>query len=208
MEVARAGRKGEECILIGHSNHPEVQGTIGNFDTSEGGSVYLIETVEDVYVLEIRDPSRLSYVSQTTLSVDDCGEIIDALRNRFPQIKGPRKSDICYATQNRQDAVKQMALECDLILVVGARNSSNSNRLRDLGERLGCQAHLIDSATAIDPGWLEGKTSIGVTAGASAPESLVQEVIDFLQDRGECRVAELDGVREDITFSMPVGLRA
>ncbi len=208
MEVARAGRKGEECILIGHSNHPEVQGTIGNFDTSEGGSVYLIETVEDVDVLEIRDPSRLSYVSQTTLSVDDCGEIIDALRNRFPQIKGPRKSDICYATQNRQDAVKQMALECDLILVVGARNSSNSNRLRDLGERLGCQAHLIDSAAAIDPGWLEGKTSIGVTAGASAPESLVQEVIDFLQDRGECRVAELDGVREDITFSMPVGLRA
>lgn len=208
MEVARAGRKGEECVLIGHSNHPEVQGTIGNFDTSEGGSVYLIETVEDVDVLEIRDPSRLSYVSQTTLSVDDCGEIIDALRNRFPQIKGPRKSDICYATQNRQDAVKQMALECDLILVVGARNSSNSNRLRDLGERLGCQAHLIDSAAAIDPGWLEGKTSIGVTAGASAPESLVQEVIDFLQDRGECRVAELDGVREDITFSMPVGLRA
>lgn len=208
MEVARAGRKGEECILIGHSNHPEVQGTIGNFDTSEGGSVYLIETVEDVGVLEVRDPSRLSYVSQTTLSVDDCGEIIDALRNRFPQIKGPRKSDICYATQNRQDAVKQMALECDLILVVGARNSSNSNRLRDLGERLGCQAHLIDSAAAIDPGWLEGKMSIGVTAGASAPESLVQEVIDFLQDRGDCRVAELDGVREDITFSMPVGLRS
>ena len=208
MEVARAGRKGEECILIGHSNHPEVQGTIGNFDTSEGGSVYLIETVEDVGVLEVRDPSRLSYVSQTTLSVDDCGEIIDALRNRFPQIKGPRKSDICYATQNRQDAVKQMALECDLILVVGARNSSNSNRLRDLGERLGCQAHLIDSAAAIDPGWLEGKTSIGVTAGASAPESLVQEVIDFLQDRSDCQVAELDGVREDITFSMPVGLRS
>ena len=207
MEVARAGRKGEECILIGHSNHPEVQGTIGNFDTGGSGSVYLIETVEDVDMLEIRDPSRLSYVSQTTLSVDDCEEIIEALRDRFPQIKGPRKSDICYATQNRQDAVKQMALECDLILVVGARNSSNSNRLRDLGERLGCQAHLIDSAAAIDPGWLEDKTSIGVTAGASAPESLVREVIDFLQDRGECQVAELDGVREDITFSMPVGLR-
>lgn len=207
MEVAKAGRKGEECILIGHSNHPEVQGTIGNFDTSGSGSVYLIETVEDVDMLEIRDPSRLSYVSQTTLSVDDCEEIIEALRDRFPQIKGPRKSDICYATQNRQDAVKQMALECDLILVVGARNSSNSNRLRDLGERLGCQAHLIESAAAIDRGWLEGKTSIGVTAGASAPESLVREVIDFLQDRGECQVAELDGVRENITFSMPVGLR-
>ena len=208
MEVARAGRKGDECVLIGHSNHPEVQGTIGNFDTSVGGSVYLIETVEDAHRLEVRDPSRLSYVSQTTLSVDDCGQIIDALRERFPQITGPRKSDICYATQNRQDAVKQMALECDLMLVVGARNSSNSNRLRDLGERLGCQAHLIDSAAAIDPDWLEGKTSIGVTAGASAPESLVQEVIAWLRDRGECRVAELDGVREDITFSMPVGLRA
>ena len=207
MEVARAGRKGDECVLIGHSNHPEVQGTIGNFDTSAGGSVYLIETVEDAHRLEVRDPSRLSYVSQTTLSVDDCGQIIDALRERFPQITGPRKSDICYATQNRQDAVKQMALECDLMLVVGARNSSNSNRLRDLGERLGCQAHLIDSAAAIDSAWLEGKKSIGVTAGASAPESLVQEVISYLRDRGECRVQEHDGVREDITFSMPVGLR-
>ncbi len=207
MEVARAGRKGDECVLIGHSNHPEVQGTIGNFDASAGGSVYLIETVEDAHRLEVRDPSRLSYVSQTTLSVDDCGQIIDALRGRFPQITGPRKSDICYATQNRQDAVKQMALECDLMLVVGARNSSNSNRLRDLGERLGCQAHLIDSAAAIDSAWLEGKKSIGVTAGASAPESLVEEVIAWLRDRGECRVQELDGVREDITFSMPVGLR-
>ena len=207
MEVARAGRKGDECVLIGHSNHPEVQGTIGNFDTSAGGSVYLIETVEDAHRLEVRDPSRLSYVSQTTLSVDDCGQVIDALRERFPQITGPRKSDICYATQNRQDAVKQMALECDLMLVVGARNSSNSNRLRDLGERLGCQAHLIDSAAAIDPAWLEGKSSIGVTAGASAPESLVQEVISYLRDRAECQVQELDGVTEDITFSMPVGLR-
>ena len=207
MEVARASRKGDECILIGHSNHPEVQGTIGNFDTSAGGSVYLIETVEDVRLQEVRDPSRLSYVSQTTLSVDDCGEIIEALRERFPQITGPRKSDICYATQNRQDAVKQIALECDLMLVVGAHNSSNSNRLRDLGERLGCQAYLIDSAGAIDPVWLEGKARIGVTAGASAPESLVQEVIDYLRERAECRVQELDGVTEDITFSMPVGLR-
>ena len=207
MEVARAGRKGDECVLIGHSNHPEVQGTIGNFDTGAGGSIYLVETVEDVNRLEVRDPSRLSYVSQTTLSVDDCGQIIDALRGRFPQITGPRKSDICYATQNRQDAVKQMALECDLMLVVGARNSSNSNRLRDLGERLGCQAHLIDSAAAIDPAWLEGKTSIGVTAGASAPETLVQEVIAYLRDRAECRVQELDGASEDITFSMPAGLR-
>ena len=208
MEVARAGRKGDECILIGHSNHPEVQGTIGNFDTSAGGSVYLIETVEDARLLEVRDPSRLSYVSQTTLSVDDCGEIIEALRERFPAITGPRKSDICYATQNRQDAVKQMALECDLMLVVGAHNSSNSNRLRDLGERLGCPAFLIDSADSIDSVWLEGKTRIGVTAGASAPESLVQEVIDYLRKRAECRVQELDGVTEDITFSMPVGLRS
>ncbi len=207
MEVARAGRKGDECILIGHSNHPEVQGTIGNFDTSAGGSVYLIETVEDARLQEVRDPSRLSYVSQTTLSVDDCGQIIEALRERFPAITGPRKSDICYATQNRQDAVKQMALECDLMLVVGAHNSSNSNRLRDLGERLGCQAHLIDSADAIDSVWLKGKTRIGVTAGASAPESLVQEVIDYLGERADCRVQELDGVTEDIAFSMPVGLR-
>ncbi len=207
MEVAKAGRDGDECVLIGHANHPEVQGTIGNFDTSAGGSIYLIETVEDALQLEVRDPSRLSYVSQTTLSVDDCEQIIDALSTRFPQITGPRKSDICYATQNRQDAVKQMALECDLILVVGARNSSNSNRLRDLGEQLGCQAHLIDRAAAIDPAWLEGKSSIGVTAGASAPETLVQEVIDYLRDRAECQVQELDGIREDITFSMPVGLR-
>ncbi len=207
MEVAKAGRDGDECVLIGHANHPEVQGTIGNFDTSAGGSIYLIETVEDALQLEVKDPSRLSYVSQTTLSVDDCEQIIDALSTRFPQITGPRKSDICYATQNRQDAVKQMALECDLILVVGARNSSNSNRLRDLGEQLGCQAHLIDRAAAIDPAWLEGKSSIGVTAGASAPETLVQEVIDYLRDRAECQVQELDGIREDITFSMPVGLR-
>ena len=207
MEVAKAGRRGDDCILIGHANHPEVQGTLGNFDTSGGGRMHLVETVEDARLLAVRDPSRLSWVSQTTLSVDDCGQIIEVLRERFPRIVGPRKSDICYATQNRQDAVRRMALECDLILVVGGRNSSNSNRLRDLGERLGCQAQLIADADAIDPAWLEGKTSIGITAGASASESLVQEVIACLGKRADCRVQELDGVREEIVFSLPPGLR-
>ncbi len=207
MEVARSGRKGEECILIGHANHPEVQGTIGNFDASAGGGIYLVETLEDALALRVRNPARLSYVTQTTLSVDDCERIIETLRMRFPRIKGPRKSDICYATQNRQDAVKQMALECDLILVVGARNSSNSSRLRELAERLGCEAYLIQDAAAIDPGWLEGKTRIGVTAGASAPELLVREVVLFLRERGASRVEELDGVREEVSFSMPAGLR-
>ena len=206
--MARAGRKGRECVLIGHADHPEVQGTIGNFDRSAGGEIYLVETVADARRLAVRDASRLSYVTQTTLSVDDCEEIIEALRERFPRISGPRKSDICYATQNRQDAVKQLALECDLIFVVGARNSSNSNRLRDLGERLGCAAHLIDCAGAIDPAWLEGKHRIGVTAGASAPESLVREVIAHLRAAATVgRVKELDGVEEDITFTMPPGLR-
>ncbi len=207
MEVSRSARKGEECILIGHANHPEVQGTIGNFDTSEGGGIYLVETVEDARAIEIRDPSHLSYVSQTTLSVDDCSEIIEELKKRFPEINGPRRSDICYATQNRQDAVKQLALECDLLLVVGAHNSSNSNRLRELAERLGCESHLIESAALIRNQWLEGKTRIGVTAGASAPESLVQEVIERLRDNGPCEVDEVNGIREDITFSMPHGLR-
>lgn len=208
MEVSRSARKGEECILIGHANHPEVQGTIGNFDTSKGGSIYLVETVEDARAIEIEDPSHLSYVSQTTLSVDDCSEIIDELKKRFPEINGPRRSDICYATQNRQDAVKQLALECDLLLVVGAHNSSNSNRLRELAERLGCESHLIESAAVIRGHWLEGKTRIGVTAGASAPESLVQEVIERLRNSGPCEVEEVNGIREDITFSMPHGLRA
>ena len=207
MEVARSGRKGEECILIGHANHPEVQGTIGNFDTSGGGSIYLVETVEDAHAIEIRDPSRLSYFSQTTLSVDDCSQIIAILQARFPGINGPRRSDICYATQNRQDAVKQLALECDLLLVVGACNSSNSNRLRELAERLGCESHLIESAAAIKGNWLEAKSRIGVTAGASAPETLVQEVIEWLRNFSECEVAEVSGVKEDITFSMPQGLR-
>jgi len=207
MEVSRSARKGEECILIGHANHPEVQGTIGNFDTSNGGSIYLVETVEDARAIEIRDPSHLSYVSQTTLSMDDCSEIIEELKKRFPEINGPRRSDICYATQNRQDAVKQLALECDLLLVVGANNSSNSNRLRELAERLGCESHLIESAAVIRGQWLEGKTRIGVTAGASAPESLVQEVIERLRDNGPCEVDEVNGIRENITFSMPHGLR-
>ncbi len=207
MEVARSARKGEECVLIGHANHPEVQGTIGNFDTSAGGEIYLVESVEDARKIEIRDPTRLSYSSQTTLSMDDCAEIIEVLKQRFPGINGPRRSDICYATQNRQDAVKQLALECDLLLVVGARNSSNSNRLRELAERLGCESHLIESAAAIRGYWLEGKTRIGVTAGASAPESLVREVVAQLEAHAPCEVAEISGVSEDISFSMPPGLR-
>ncbi len=207
MEVARSARKGEECLLIGHANHPEVQGTLGNFDTSAGGEIYLVESVEDARKIEIRDPARLSYFSQTTLSVDDCAEIIEVLKQRFPNIKGPRRSDICYATQNRQDAVKQLALECDLLLVVGAGNSSNSNRLRELAERLGCESHLIESAGAIRGHWLEDKTRIGVTAGASAPESLVREVVARLRDHAPCEVAEISGVSEDISFSMPLGLR-
>lgn len=207
MEVVRSSRAGWECVLIGHASHPEVQGTIGNFDTSAGGSIYLVETVEDAQRLEVNDPAKLTYVTQTTLSVDDCARIIEALQARFPHIKGPRRSDICYATQNRQDAVKQMALECDLMLVVGAGNSSNSNRLRDLARRLGCEAYLIESVESIKPVWLEGKTRIGLTAGASAPELLVQQVVEFFRDRSDCRIEEFDGVDEDIAFSMPAGLR-
>ncbi len=206
-EVARSSRDGDECILIGHSTHPEVQGTIGNFDTGNGGRIYIVETIEDAKQLEVKDPERLSYVSQTTLSVDDCTEIIEALKARFPLIKGPRKSDICYATQNRQDAIKQMALECDLMLVVGARNSSNSNRLRELAERLGCDAYLIEDAEAIEADWLRGKTRIGVTAGASAPEALVADVIDFLRRSGATQIKEVAGTREDVSFVLPVALR-
>jgi len=209
-EVAKISREGGECVLIGHAGHPEVQGTIGNFDRGAGGEIHLVESVGDAARLEVRDASRLSYVSQTTLSVDDCARIVAALQERFPGIQGPRKSDICYATQNRQDAVKQMALECDLILVVGAANSSNSNRLRDLAEQLGCQAHLISNASAIEPGWLEGRRQVGVTAGASTPELLVREVVDYLQTgslQTGSEVRELAGVSENISFSLPPGLR-
>ena len=207
MEVMRYSRQGRECILIGHAGHPEVEGTMGQYDAANGGAIYLIENLEQVVSLAVRDPSALSYVTQTTLSVDDTATIIDALRVRFPAISGPRKDDICYATQNRQDAVKQLALECDLVLVVGSPNSSNSNRLAELAQRIGASAHLIDSAEDIEPGWLAGRKAVGVTAGASAPEVLVQSVITRLQHLGAQAPAEMQGRIETITFSMPKELR-
>lgn len=207
MEVAKYSREGMECILIGHQGHPEVEGTMGQFDRSKGGEMYLVERVEDVARLSVRDPSRLAYVTQTTLSMDDTRQIIDALRDRFEKISGPRKDDICYATQNRQDAVKQLALEADLVLVVGSENSSNSNRLRELAERCGAEAHLIESAAHINPAWLEGKRCIGVTAGASAPEVLVNEVLTFLSDRGAAEPQQANGVKENVHFALPRELR-
>jgi len=207
MEVMRYSRQGRECILIGHAGHPEVEGTMGQYDAANGGAIYLIENLEQVADVTVRDPSALSYVTQTTLSVDDTATIIDALRARFPEISGPRKDDICYATQNRQDAVKQLALECDLVLVVGSPNSSNSNRLAELAQRIGASAHLIDSADDIEPGWLAGRTAVGVTAGASAPEVLVRRVIGRLQELGAEAPAEMQGRVETITFSMPRELR-
>jgi len=207
MEVLRYSRAGQECILIGHAFHPEVEGTMGQFDEAHGGRIYLVEDEDDVRTLEVRDPTRLAFVTQTTLSMDDTSRIIDALQERFPLIKGPRKNDICYATQNRQDAVKQLALESQLVLVVGSPNSSNSNRLRELAERSKCKAFLIDKASEIQSTWLDGVTSVGVTAGASAPEVLVQEVIRHLEALGGRSVRELQGVEEHITFSMPKELR-
>ena len=207
MEVMRYSRDGRECVLIGHAGHPEVEGTMGQYDTSTGGTIYLVENEEDVARLQVKDPSRLAFVTQTTLSMDDTAKVIDALRKHFPAIEGPRKDDICYATQNRQDAVRELAVDCDLLLVVGSPNSSNSNRLRELAERMGTPAYLIDGAEEIRPEWLEGVTNIGVTAGASAPDVLVQQVIRHLRDSGADSVQELDGREENIVFSMPKELR-
>jgi 4-hydroxy-3-methylbut-2-enyl diphosphate reductase len=207
IEVARYSRKGSECILIGHAGHPEVEGTMGQYDRKAGGDIYLVEDVQQVATLEVRNPNDLSYVTQTTLSMDDTSQIIDALRLRFPNIRGPRKDDICYATQNRQDSVKALAAECDLVLVVGSINSSNSNRLRELAERMGAAAYLIDTAADIDPAWLNNKKQIGITAGASAPEILVQEVIDRLESLGAQAPIEAAGIAETITFSLPKELR-
>ncbi|MBB3047750.1 4-hydroxy-3-methylbut-2-enyl diphosphate reductase [Litorivivens lipolytica] len=207
MEVVKYSREGRECILIGHKGHPEVEGTMGQYDASQGGDIYLVEDVEQVDALEVRDPEHLSFVTQTTLSMDDTAAVIDALRAKFPAIEGPRKDDICYATQNRQDAVKTLADQTDLVLVVGSPNSSNSNRLRELAERKGCQAHLIDSAQDIQPTWLDGVKAIGITAGASAPEVLVQDVIDRLCELGAAVPVELEGRPENVTFSLPRELR-
>ena len=208
LEVSKFSQEGRECILIGHQNHPEVEGTMGQYENLNGGRIYLVESVEDVAKLEVGNPEHLSYVTQTTLSMDDTSLVIDALRERFPTIEGPRKKDICYATQNRQDAVKQLALECDLLLVVGSPNSSNSNRLKELAERLGCDSYLVDNVEGIDPAWLKGKSRFGVTAGASAPEILVRQVVELLERESGAKPLELDGVEENIVFSMPRELRA
>ena len=206
MEVTRASRKGTECVLIGHHGHPEVEGTMGQYD-NEAGGIYLVETPEDVAGLTVKNPENLFYCSQTTLSVDDTADVIDALRTKFPAIDGPRKDDICYATQNRQDAVKALAQECDLVLVVGSVNSSNSNRLRELAGRMGTEAHLIDNASEIKPEWLHGIKVVGITAGASAPEVLVNEVIERLKSEGGEDPRELEGREENVSFSMPKELR-
>lgn len=207
IEVARFSREGREVILIGHAGHPEVEGTMGQFDTSDGGHMYLVESPEDVAQLSIRNPDHLAFVTQTTLSVDDASEVIDALRKRFPGIEGPRRDDICYATQNRQDAVKRLSTDCDLILVVGSPNSSNSNRLREIADKAGASSYLIDDANDIRHDWLLGRHRIGITAGASAPERLVREVIARLLAWGATKVTELPGQPEKITFSLPVALR-
>jgi 4-hydroxy-3-methylbut-2-enyl diphosphate reductase len=207
MEVARFSADGRECVLIGHQGHPEVVGTMGQYDHSAGGEIYLVEDEAQANSLVVRDPDRLSYVTQTTLSMDDTARVIDVLRERFPLIEGPRKDDICYATQNRQDAVKKLAQNSDLVLVVGSPNSSNSNRLRELAERMGAEAHLLDRAVDIDPAWLEGKSQVGVTAGASAPEVLVREVVERLGQFGANAAVETEGRPESITFSMPRELR-
>lgn len=207
LEVVRYSRDGHECILIGHEGHPEVEGTMGQYDASNGGAIYLVEDEDDVAALQVRNPEALHFVTQTTLSMDDTSKVIDALRAKFPSIMGPRKNDICYATQNRQDAVKELADQCDLVLVVGSPNSSNSNRLRELAERMGTPGYLIDGAEDMQKEWFDGVQRIGITAGASAPEVLVRGVIQQLRDWGAEPEVELDGREENITFSMPKELR-
>lgn len=209
MEVVKFSRNGQECVLIGHQGHPEVEGTMGQYDHSRGGEMYLVENEADVRALvdQVKNPEQLSYVTQTTLSMDDTAKVIEELRRVFPKIQGPKKDDICYATQNRQDAVRQLALECDLVLVVGSVNSSNSNRLRELAERCGAQAYLIDDANAIDTSWLNRVHSIGITAGASAPDVLVQGVVEKLKQEGAELPEELAGQEENVRFSLPAELR-
>jgi len=207
MEVHRYSHQGREVILIGHAGHPEVEGTMGRYDTSFGGRIILVETVEDVAGIEVKQAGELAFVSQTTLSVDDTREIIEALRARFPEIAAPRTDDICYATQNRQDAVKDLISKVDILFVVGATNSSNSNRLRELGERSGIDAYLIDDASAIDPATVRKGMKVGISAGASAPEILVQRVAERLVELGASTVTESEGIEETISFSMPRQLR-
>ncbi len=206
MEVSRYSRKGIETVLIGHKGHPEVEGTMGQYDRSLGGDIYLVESSDDVRKLKIRNPQEVRFVTQTTLSKDDTAVIIESLHQYYPRIQGPKKDDICYATQNRQDAVKQLTEQCDLILVVGSKNSSNSNRLREIAENKGIEGFLINDVDDIRIDWLNDKTCIGVTAGASAPELLVQNVIEFLRDNGVSKVSSL-GFSEDVEFPLPKVLR-
>ncbi|PLY16134.1 MAG: 4-hydroxy-3-methylbut-2-enyl diphosphate reductase [Sedimenticola sp.] len=208
LEVARHCLSGHEVILIGHRGHPEVEGTMGQYtERNSGGGIYLVVTADDVKNLQVKNPDKLSFVTQTTLSMDDTEAIIDALRKRFPNIQGPKKNDICYATQNRQDAVKELAQQCNLVLVVGSPNSSNSNRLREIAEKFGAEAHLIDGANDIDKAWLKDDVKLGVTAGASAPEVLVEEVLEKLKAYGVASVRSLSGREENVVFSLPVDLR-
>ena len=208
MQVVRNCKQGRDTVLIGHKGHPEVEGTMGQCDVDNGGRILLVESTDDVYTIEIDKPEELSYVTQTTLSVDDTQQIILALKARFPNIQTPKRDDICYATQNRQDAVKQLVNECDLLLVIGSKTSSNSNRLREIAEKNGIESYLIDNASYINQSWLAGKKSIGVTAGASAPEVLVKEVITTLSNLCQCEINEITGVEENITFALPKELRA
>ncbi|WP_127959811.1 4-hydroxy-3-methylbut-2-enyl diphosphate reductase [Serratia microhaemolytica] len=206
MEVARASHKGIEAILIGHAGHPEVEGTMGQYNNPQGG-MYLVESPEDVWQLQVKDETNLCFMTQTTLSVDDTSAVIDALRQRFPNIIGPRKDDICYATTNRQEAVRSLAASADVVLVVGSKNSSNSNRLAELAQRVGKPAYLIDTAADIQSEWLQGANCVGVTAGASAPDVLVQEVVDRLKTLGGDEIHEIAGREENIVFEVPKELR-
>jgi len=207
LEVMKYSKDGRECILIGHEGHPEVEGTMGQYDTKFGGKIYLVEDEEDVAKLVVKDPKRLTYVTQTTLSVDDAAKVIDALRQKFPNIEGPRKDDICYATQNRQDAVKSLADKVDVFLVIGSANSSNSNRLRELAEKQNVEAYMIDGVEDINYNWFDKAHSIGVTAGASAPEVLVQEVIKTLEVLFETTIITNEKATENVHFQLPKELR-
>lgn len=208
MEVARASRRSMEVVLIGHAGHPEVEGTMGQYASKKGG-MYLVEKPEDVETLKaiVKDPTNLHYVSQTTLSVDETADVIDKLREVFPDIQGPRKDDICYATQNRQDAVRQLALDVDLVVVVGSKNSSNSTRLKELAEKIGTPGYLIDCPEDIDPTWFDGKKTVGVTAGASAPEALVNQILDRIKELGAQSVEEVLGREENMFFEVPKELQ-
>jgi 4-hydroxy-3-methylbut-2-enyl diphosphate reductase len=207
LDAERHFREGREIVLIGHAGHPEVEGTMGRFDETLGGHIHLVETVADVHALAVRDPAMLAVVTQTTLSVDDTSRVMAALRERFPMLATPRKEDICYATQNRQDAVKQLVAQCDVIVVVGSRSSSNSNRLREIATTRGIPGYLVDGASDLKREWFEGKQAVGVTAGASAPESLVREVVERLREWGGHEAVEVVGREENVVFGLPQTLR-